>query len=270
MVLSVSEVDDSVLLALAGRGTKAVLIEGPLVLHHHTHPFSSLVVASIQSETLDQIMGMTTRESSTIDLPFVIELQTTAVSVSAATAINVMALVPEGHPILRNELVIVSASLDGYGSVGNLQLTDGTDLAVGAAALLERARLLSGLQRWSRTLDRSVLFILWSGTKLGHVGAKTFFDQPPWPVDAIKSVLFLTADLKGIKPYRRIVGYSGVDFNVVTPMSPRRHSKINNRRDFLSFQDLTKDATELTRAALLFVREKSTWNRAASRRSVKR
>ncbi len=154
--------------------------------------------------------------------------------------------------------------------MGNLQLTHGTDLAVGAAALLERARLLSGLQRWSRTLDQSVLFILWSGTKLGHVGAKTFFDQPPWPVDAIKSVLFLTADLKGIKPYRRIVGYSGIDFNVVTPMNPRRNSKINNRRDFLSFQDLTKDATELTRAALLFVREKSTWNRAASRRSVKR
>ncbi|GMQ81446.1 MAG: hypothetical protein BMS9Abin05_0878 [Rhodothermia bacterium] len=260
VVVPVSEADDSALLSLAGRGAKAVLIEGPLVLHHHARPFSSLVVASIQSETLNQIVGIPPRETSTIDLPFEIELQTTAVSVSDATAINVMALVPGGHPVLRNELVIVSASLDGYGSVGDLQLTDGTDLAVGAAALLESARLLSGLQRWSRALDRSILFILWSGTKLGHAGAQSFFDLPPWPVNAITSVLFLTADLKGVEPYRRIVARSGIDFTAVTPTTARMSAKINNRREFLFYQDLTKDATELTRAALSFAREKSRWN----------
>lgn len=109
-------------------------------------------------------------------------------------------------------------------------------------------------------MDRSILFFLWSGTKVGHTGAEAFFDHPPWSRDKITGVLLLADDLRRFDRYQQIVERSRIDSSVVLPRSPSRSTRINNREQFLSYPDLLKDAVELTRVTLLFVHDKSIGN----------
>ncbi len=203
---------NDLLSTLAQRGARAVLSEGPFLVQPASRQIPGLVSVFVQSHVLDRLTGSARSRRAEIRLPDEAELKTTAVFVPAVSAMNVMAMLTGSDPSLRNELVVVSARLDGYGTIGNLQLTDGTDLGAGAAALLESARMMSALQSWLRPLHRSVLFALWSGSMTENAGVKAFLEHPPWASEAIRAVVYLSDTGEDVKPVEQLVESSGITF----------------------------------------------------------
>jgi hypothetical protein len=109
---------------------------------------------------------------------------------------NVVAVLPGGSPARRGEVVIVGAHYDhlGLGGFGALDDPDSTgrvhngadDNASGTTAILEVARRLV-----HRRLDRTIVFIAFSGEELGDLGSEYFVKHGTVPVDSIYAMLNL-------------------------------------------------------------------------------
>ncbi len=123
----------------------------------------------------------------------------TDVRATSAEARNVVALLPGANPVLRNEYVIIGAHYDhlGYGGEGSLAPGEtavhngADDNASGTAAVLEIARRLAA----GPGLDRSVLFIAFTGEERGLWGSAFFVRQPT--VDLEEAVAMLNLDMVG-------------------------------------------------------------------------
>lgn len=223
---------NDIFLSLAERGARAVLSEGPFGIQPAARQIPGLVSVFIQSHALDRLTGSSRSRRAEIRLPDEAELKTTAVFVPVVSAMNVMAMLTGSDPLLRNELVVVSARLDGYGAIGNLQLTDGTDVGAGAAALLESARMITALQKWLRPLHRSVLFALWSGSMTENAGVKAFLEHPPWASEAVRAVVYLSDIGEDVTPVEQLVESYGITFvhvmsdNRVTPTDIQERSDL--------------------------------------------
>jgi Zn-dependent M28 family amino/carboxypeptidase len=101
---------------------------------------------------------------------------------------NVLAMLPGTDPKLKDEYVVVSAHLDGYGygePVNGDKLYNGTlDDAAYVASLIEFAKLQRG-----QGLRRSILFSVFTGEEKGHLGSNWFTRHPTVPL------AMLTADI---------------------------------------------------------------------------
>lgn len=96
---------------------------------------------------------------------------------SQAPTYNVLARMEGCDRLMRNEVVVVGASLDGTGIQGETCLFPGADInASGVAAVLETARVLS--QSGYRP-KRSILFVLFSGGEQQWLGSREFLAQYP-------------------------------------------------------------------------------------------
>jgi Zn-dependent M28 family amino/carboxypeptidase len=97
---------------------------------------------------------------------------------------NVLALLPGTDPVLKDEVVVLSAHLDGYGFG---EPVDGDGLYNGAfddaayVALLERL----AERRAGKGYRRSVLFAAFTGEEKGLLGARWFTDHPTVPLKRI-------------------------------------------------------------------------------------
>lgn len=108
---------------------------------------------------------------------------------------NVIGVLRGRSPARRGEVVVVGAHYDhlGLGGFGALDDPDSTgkvhngadDNASGTTALLEVARRLAGRGR----LDRTVLFIAFSGEELGDLGSGHYVAHPTVPIDSIYTML---------------------------------------------------------------------------------
>jgi Zn-dependent M28 family amino/carboxypeptidase len=107
-----------------------------------------------------------------------------AVSHRALRSDNVLAILPGTDPVLKDEVVVISAHLDGYGFG---EAVDGDALYNGAfddaayVALLERL----AERRAGKGYRRSVLFAAFTGEEKGLLGAAHFTDHPTVPLKAI-------------------------------------------------------------------------------------
>ncbi len=230
---------NDILLSLAERGARAVLSEGPFGVHPASRQIPGLVSVFIQSHVLDRLTGSTRSRRAEIRLPEEAELKTTAVFVPMVSAMNVIAMLTGSDPSLRNELVVVSARLDGYGTIGELQLTDGTDLGAGAAALLESARMITAMQNWWRPFHRSILFALWSGSMTENAGVKAFLEHPPWASEAIRAVVYLSDLGEDVKPVEQLVESYGITFVHVVSDDRVTPTDIQERSDL--FRQVTRE-----------------------------
>jgi Zn-dependent M28 family amino/carboxypeptidase len=96
---------------------------------------------------------------------------------SRARTANVVARLEGSDRVMRNELIVVGASLDGSGIQGETCLFPGADInASGVAAVLETARILS---QSGYSPKRSVLFVLFSGGEQQWLGSREFLAQYP-------------------------------------------------------------------------------------------
>lgn len=93
------------------------------------------------------------------------------------------------HPEHAQELVIVCADL---GAPEKGQAETGLDsLGVGAAALLEVARNYSLIARYGLVPERSVLFVLWPGSRPDRSDARGFLSVPPWALKAARALIYV-------------------------------------------------------------------------------
>src|SRR5262249_42019692 len=100
---------------------------------------------------------------------------------------NVLAVLPGENPALRNEYVVVSAHLDGYGfgvPVNGDNLYNGTlDDAAYVALLIQMADdIKSGKLR---APQRSILFAAFTGEEKGLLGSKWFVERPTVPLNQL-------------------------------------------------------------------------------------
>lgn len=94
---------------------------------------------------------------------------------------NVLGLLPGTDPVLRNEVVVVSAHLDGYGfgePVGGDSLYNGT---LDDAAYVGSLVRLAADRRGKPGLKRSILFAAFTGEEKGLQGAYAFVRNPTIP-----------------------------------------------------------------------------------------
>ncbi|MBR6291854.1 MAG: M28 family peptidase [Bacteroidales bacterium] len=94
-----------------------------------------------------------------------------------ARTANVVGILEGGDAQLKNEIIVVGASLDGLGMQGETCLFPSADInASGVAAVLETARLLSDADYRPR---RSVAFVLFSGSEQQYLGSRRFIADFP-------------------------------------------------------------------------------------------
>ncbi len=101
------------------------------------------------------------------------------------TAVNVVGLLAGSDPVLRSEIVLITAHFDHVGTgpaVNGDSIYNGADDdASGVATVLEIARQLTE----GPAPKRSVLFALWTGEEMGMLGTSWFIENPVVPFGQI-------------------------------------------------------------------------------------
>ena len=130
----------------------------------------------------------------------------TTVKRGKVASMNVVGLLPGADPALKNEVVVLSAHLDGYGVGrpvdGDAIYNGALDNAAGAATLLDIA---ANLQEKKPRLRRSVAFVFVTGEERGLLGSRYFAANPTLQgrmVANINSDMYLP-----LYPLRRITMY---------------------------------------------------------------
>ena len=94
-----------------------------------------------------------------------------------ARTANVVGILEGNDATLKDEIIVVGASLDGLGMQGETCLFPSADInASGVAAVLETARLLSDPEYRPH---RSVAFVLFSGSEQQYMGSRQFIADFP-------------------------------------------------------------------------------------------
>ena len=128
------------------------------------------------AETLEKA-ALNGGKTATFNLPIKARIKQ-ASSISDTRSANAIGLIPGSDPVLKNEVLVLSAHLDGIG----ISTTDEEDIinngaldnAAGVATLLEAARLLMAMERPRRT----ILFLANTAEEKGLLGAEYFAQQP--------------------------------------------------------------------------------------------
>jgi Zn-dependent M28 family amino/carboxypeptidase len=117
---------------------------------------------------------------------------------------NVVALLRGSDPVLADELVVISAHLDGYGlaePVNGDRIYNGTlDDAAYVATLID---LAEQLRETGRRFKRSVLFCVFTGEERGLLGSRYFVAHPTVPMQRIVANINLDT-LRPIFPLRSL------------------------------------------------------------------
>ncbi len=116
----------------------------------------------------------------------------------AASAYNVVGILPGTDPVLKNEAIVIGAHYDhlGHGGQGSLA-ANSTDIhhgaddnASGTAAIVELARKFAAKKN-----KRTLVFIAFSGEEEGLLGSKYYVNNPVFPIE--KTVAMINLDMVG-------------------------------------------------------------------------
>jgi hypothetical protein len=131
---------------------------------------------------------------------------------------NVIGVVPGADPALKNEIVVVAAHLDHIGALNGAIFNGADDNASGAAAVLELARVFSGL---SNPPKRTIVFGLWCGEEDGFLGARYFVSRPYASLSNIVAILNLDMVGRLSRPSQSGEGKFVVSTSCQTPIFKR-------------------------------------------------
>lgn len=108
---------------------------------------------------------------------------------------NVIAFVEGSDPILKNEIVVISAHYDHLGKVNGKIFNGADDNASGTSGLLEIAEAFQKAKNDGKQPKRSVLFIALTGEELGLLGSDYYVQHPFFPLN--NTVTDLNIDMIG-------------------------------------------------------------------------
>lgn len=159
------------------------------VMRFATDLFKDLIEATRRDADAILKAGSEMQPLPSFDIPATLNA-TFATSTGQLQSDNVLAILPGSDPVLKNEFVIVSAHLDGYGygePVNGDALYNGAfDDAAYVATLIRLAERQAG-----RGFKRSVLFAAYTGEEKGLLGSTWFASHLTIPKENIAAVVNL-------------------------------------------------------------------------------
>jgi hypothetical protein len=108
---------------------------------------------------------------------------------------NVMGFIEGSDPILKNEIVVVTAHYDHLGKKGDQIYRGADDDGSGTSSVLEIAQALSEAKKQGKGTRRSVLCMLVTGEEKGLLGSKYYVNYPVFPLE--KTVADVNIDMVG-------------------------------------------------------------------------
>jgi hypothetical protein len=170
---------------------------------------SAGALAAVVGERAAEILkaGAASHPLPSFDIPATLDA-TFAVSQRELQSDNVLAMLPGTDPVLKDEIVLVSAHLDGYGfgePVGGDSLYNGAfDDAAYVASLIRLAERQAGAG-----FKRSVLFAAYTGEEKGLLGSNWYAGHLTVPKEKIAAVINLD-QLRPLFPLK-ILTMHGID-----------------------------------------------------------
>lgn len=188
------------LAAWRAAGAALVVLIGPLRPRFGVEPLDGLVVVQMTPNAARRLLRpgdepldpyLAGRHGEGIFLGRVLRAHVLTSYQPQAGAINMLGYFSGKHPIRRHQLVIVCSDLDALGQYAGVSVMDFRSFGTATAALLEITRNVGFVtQRW-QVPDRSIMVAIWSGSRVGHVGLRTFLENATWPVSRIHSVVYV-------------------------------------------------------------------------------
>lgn len=108
-----------------------------------------------------------------------------------APYINVIGILPGSNPVGRNRAVVLAVSLDSASNPAGISMVDPAGSGIGAAALLEVARLLAADADRGAGLKHTVVFAWFAGGAQQNAGLQDFLRSPPWSSSGIETVAYV-------------------------------------------------------------------------------
>ena len=99
------------------------------------------------------------------------------------TGNNVLAYIEGSDPILKNQLVVVSAHYDHLGMRGKEIYHGADDNASGSSSVLEIVEALVEAKKQGKQPRRSILCLLMTGEEKGLLGSKYYVNHPVFPLE---------------------------------------------------------------------------------------
>lgn len=145
-----------------------------------------------QNMSYDQVKAtlMVMNKPQSKPLMHVVSLEAETSYYANGSYANVIGIIPGSDPVLKNEVVMVGAHLDGQGKIGEL-FPGALDNASGVADIMATARALSKLQAPKRT----IAFFFIGAEEKGLLGAKEYAKEPLFPKE--KTVCYINLDMVG-------------------------------------------------------------------------
>jgi hypothetical protein len=151
----------------------------------------------VSPEAASALLGMDVRELREPRKGFGTFSFSTVEDVRPVQAVNVVAALPGGDPLLRGSWVAAGAHYDhlgvGQSAEGDSVYNGADDNASGSAALLEAARNAAAVPANGRR--RSLIFLWFSAEEAGMLGSEAYAARPTIPRDSI--IAFLNLDMVG-------------------------------------------------------------------------
>ncbi len=108
---------------------------------------------------------------------------------------NVLGFVEGADPVLKNEIVVLTAHFDHLGRRGDDIFFGADDNGSGTACLLEVAQALSLAAKKGMGPRRSVLFLFVTGEEKGLLGSKFYVENPVFPLE--NTMVNINVDMVG-------------------------------------------------------------------------
>ncbi|KAB7647410.1 M28 family metallopeptidase [Polymorphobacter fuscus] len=125
------------------------------------------------------------------------------------TSSEIVGRIEGSDPVLKNENVVLMAHLDHLGirpeKSGDNIYNGALDNAAGVAVMLEAARAFASDEKAPK---RSLLFVANTAEEKGLLGAESFANDPPVPIDSIASVVDLDQPLL-LYPFTDVIAFGG-------------------------------------------------------------
>jgi len=119
------------------------------------------------------------------------EIKTNTAYYEKGLTANVIGFLEGNDPLLKEEVIIIGAHLDGQGYLG-FHLPGALDNASGVADVLAAAKALAAMKG---KMKRSIMFILFGGEECGLLGSLHYANNPTCPLEKI--ILMINLDMVG-------------------------------------------------------------------------
>lgn len=220
------DVQTSYLRALRARGVRAVLHVGELKPGQSEFVIEGLLIVQITRNTAAEILnadpfvlaGSSTDELFVrVQLPGGVLVRVASTFQGQAGMINTLGFVAGKNPARSGELVIVCTDLDAVGQFMGVRRFDDEDLGLSAAALLELSRNYSYLGQLSSVPERTILFAVWSGSRVDHAGLRAYLRNPLWALEDTHAMVYIGLSEDKRPAVQKILDASGIPLHAIPP-----------------------------------------------------